>query len=291
MLTIVAIAIAYYSPYGYNGYNGYAPRRSNRYSHAPARYYGRKAQHYRSVKSPRYSTLLESPKTATNPYNIHQSKAIERCVKKNQIAFSLAGGPTNAVTPESIMKLKELNVPATYFQIDNSLKQESNSVNLMNDALKERPDLFTVGIHGWEDDSTNELFRPHTAGELQKLAQTSMDLMYNAYGKKVRYYRPKHGKFDNSSLSVWNDMGLIVINWSINSYDWKYPHNATAVTIEIQKNMDRDGPQSSHIMLCHDFERICTVDMITTVVSDFKAKGYTFVSMEECLGGIKPYRQ
>ncbi|MDO7203937.1 polysaccharide deacetylase family protein [Paraclostridium bifermentans] len=40
-------------------------------------------------------------------------------------------------------------------------------------------------------------------------------------GEKTTMYRPPFGEFDNKSLKVCEDLGYTVVNWDIDSFDWK----------------------------------------------------------------------
>ena len=108
-----------------------------------------------------------------------------------------------------------------------------------------------------------------------------------ATGRNPRYFRPPFGYFTDAALGIWNSLGLFAINWSIDSNDWRDPSNADAAFANIASSLNAD-PNSGHIVLCHDTHTAC-LDAFPRIVELFKDNGYSFVTLEQCLG-VAPYQ-
>lgn len=81
-----------------------------------------------------------------------------------------------------------------------------------------------------------------------------------------------------------------MVNWNLDSDDWRYHHSDPEHTMRLVHNLPRrsrhDG--SSYIILQHDIHQ-GTVEVQGEVIEVVRAKGYQLVSMYECLGNLKPY--
>ena len=92
--------------------------------------------------------------------------------------------------------------------------------------------------------------------------------------------RPPYGGFDKM---VAEQAGIAIVNWSIDSLDWKY--RDAAKTIEhIKENAHNGG-----ILLMHDIHEE-SVEALPTIIEYLQAEGYELVTVDELMAGqpLKP---
>jgi len=82
---------------------------------------------------------------------------------------------------------------------------------------------------------------------------------------------------------VSEQAGIAIVNWSIDSLDWKY--RDAAKTIEhIKENAHNGG-----ILLMHDIHEE-SVEALPTIIEYLQAEGYELVTVDELMAGqpLKP---
>lgn len=88
-------------------------------------------------------------------------------------------------------------------------------------------------------------------------------------------------------------MDYKVIQWNIDSDDWKLEHNPPPYLAEHVAHMipPRDhSREGSYIILEHDTYRYTVANQVD-IIRGLKSKGYRLVSMTECLGTTKLYKR
>lgn len=76
------------------------------------------------------------------------------------------------------------------------------------------------------------------------------------------------------------NLGYTLINWNVDSDDWRNVYNSYAVLTSI-RNHEWDG-LSSKIVLMHDHS--INVAVLRDVIAFYRDAGYHFVNMRDCLG-------
>ena len=94
--------------------------------------------------------------------------------------------------------------------------------------------------------------------------------------------RPPYGSSNKQVRGLAEELGIFLINWSVDTQDWKL-RNADAV-YEAVMTAAKDGA----IILCHDLHKT-TVEAMERVVPALIAEGYQLVTVTELLtskGGV-----
>ena len=117
-------------------------------------------------------------------------------------------------------------------------------------------------------------------------------IMQSTLGIKARYMRPPFGEVNDVALNVLKALDYKVIIWNLDTNDWQY-HNSAPINI---LNTYRNGVTaagkgtSSFIVLEHD-TYLGTVDSVDAIITDVVGKGYSFVTVADCLGDtMSPYK-
>jgi len=155
---------------------------------------------------------------------------------KGSIALTFDDGPHPTYTNTILDTLAQKNVRATFFV--------SGQKILLNPQIVKRASAegHEIGNHAFN----------HTYAFLQSLTKhleeisTTKKLIEDCTGKPNLFYRPPYGIVTPTLRSICKQLGLTIVLWSINSYDYT---RRPAASI-IQHVIDRIAPGS--IILFHD---------------------------------------
>jgi len=87
-------------------------------------------------------------------------------------------------------------------------------------------------------------------------------------------------------------MGFYIINWNHDTNDWRHVANNPGRSLKYVKTRvpRKNLPTAdSVILLQHDIYQ-GTVTIQQDIIKILNAKGYSFVTMDQCIGVKKPYR-
>jgi peptidoglycan/xylan/chitin deacetylase (PgdA/CDA1 family) len=126
--------------------------------------------------------------------------------------------------------------------------------------------------HSWDHKDLTNLSEPEIRAELKDTA----DVIEAACGVRPAMYRPPYGAANDSVKAVSTELGFALINWNIDTLDWK-TKNADAIYEAVMKDVS-DGD----IILCHDIYS-STADAMKRVIPKLTKQGYQLVTVEELL--------
>ncbi|KAG1428595.1 hypothetical protein G6F57_023187 [Rhizopus arrhizus] len=117
---------------------------------------------------------------------------------------------------------------------------------------------------------------------------TQSDIIFKAIGKRPALMRPPTGAYDANSLAVLKELGYSVVNWDLDTNDWR-AHDFTQEKAAYQE-MDQDTPQTlGHITLEHEVYNQTVDDLVPWAINYLKTKGYNLVPASSCIG-VEPYQ-
>lgn len=124
-----------------------------------------------------------------------------------------------------------------------------------------------------------------TAEEIEEEMNMQSDLIYEAIGKRPALMRPPTGETDAVADQVLSSLGYTNVLWDIDTKDYTDGSFATQQSI-ITTIVDQDdaGSTLGHISLQHDVHEQSSVELTPWYISYIRGKGYTFVTVSECLG-------
>lgn len=180
---------------------------------------------------------------------------------KPMVALTFDDGPYSPVTDRILAKLEEYGGHATFFVVGNRVSTYSASVQR---AVK---DGCEIGNHTYEHKNLTKL----TGVQIQKqLHDTDLAVAYYA-GAATSLLRPVGGALNDT---VRSSAGKPLINWSIDTLDWKN-RNAASVKSRALNNV-KDGD----IILMHDLYKT-TADACDTLIPELVNRGFQLVTVSE----------
>lgn len=154
----------------------------------------------------------------------------------------------------------------TFFVIGNLIDSRVDTVKRMADEGHE------VAGHSWSHRQLTKL----TPDGLTDQIMTTRAKIYEITGIDSTIIRPPYGAFNSNVKEICSNLGIVMVNWSVDTLDWKNK-NADMVYNAIMKDV-KDGA----IILCHDLHGT-TVDAMKRVIPDLIEQGYQLVTVSELL--------
>ena len=188
--------------------------------------------------------------------------SVERQDNKIAISFDCAWGAD--YTRAILAHLAAANVRATLFC-------GQFCAETYPDVLKEIVDAgHEVGTHSATHSYISRLSEQQIRDELT----SSCAAIETVTGKKVDLFRPPYGDYDDLLIDTSLDMGILPIQWDVDSLDWK--------DLSAQEIVSRiaEHTKSGSVILCHN-NGLHTAEALPAVIDSLRAKGFTFVPIGE----------
>lgn len=182
------------------------------------------------------------------------------------VALTFDDGPSD-VTPYILDLLKQNGGRATFCVLGNRTAQYADTVWR---AISEGSEV--IG-HSWDHRQLTKL----SAEEIRNQLESTNEEISKITGIKPRLYRPPYGASNDQVKAISAELGLSLVNWSVDTIDWK-TRNADAVYQSVMSNV-----QNGSIILCHDIYGT-TGDAMARVIPELTAQGYQLVTVSELLG-------
>ncbi len=190
------------------------------------------------------------------------------------IALTFDDGPTggsDGLTVRLLDALKEHNAHATFFMCGYRIKDFHTH---MDRYLAEGHEL---GNHTMNHPSKS--LKGQSSSFVHEEIDSNSELIESYTGQKPTVMRPVGGAYDNNVKECMKESGLPIINWSVDTLDWK---NRDA---DIIYQRIVDSAQDGDIVLMHDL-RQCTLDGVVRAMETLEDRGFAFVTVSE-LAAIK----
>ncbi len=182
--------------------------------------------------------------------------------KQVAISFDAAWGADK--TQDIIDVLKEYNATATFFLVGFWVDKYPEMVKAIDEAGLE------IGTHSNTHPDMAKLSKDTIKSELE----TSVEKIEKITGKKIEVFRPPYGSYNNTLLTVCNELNLIPIQWDVDSLDWK-GLSAGEVTNRVMKKA-RNG---SIILMHNNADHV--VDSTRLTLDWLTKNGYKVTSVGE----------
>lgn len=196
--------------------------------------------------------------------------------KYKYVAFTFDDGPHYELTYMFVDKLAQYGGVGTFYVVGNRIHGEQA------EAMKYAYDMGNeIGIHGY----THEYYY-HTCSdktfrsELSKTAKLITDIT----GEAPLTMRPIGGGITSSRVK---SSGYAVINWNVDSNDWRYTgrysssvkkQNVNTIANNVLNSTDEGDIILFHEIYYNSYDAFCKV------VDDLYKRGYRFVTVSQLLG-------
>lgn len=187
------------------------------------------------------------------------------------VALTFDDGPSGKYTRRLLEGLDSRDVKATFLLCGYRLRDYPETAQAIYDRGHE------IGLHGFTHNSMKEM----SAAQVEQELRDTISLLPR--GCKPAFMRPPGGATTKSVRSAARQVGVAVLNWSLDPKDWA-KHDAAAVEQAVVPFV-RDGD----IILLHDMST-SSVDAALAIVDALRQRGFQFVTVSELarMRGVSP---
>ncbi|KAG8908926.1 Carbohydrate esterase 4 protein [Tulasnella sp. 403] len=201
------------------------------------------------------------------------AKVYKHCVNNKQIALTFNDGPTKW-TEDLVNVLDGFGAKGTFFvtgKQNGHCIYHDKSVARINYAYSHGHQIAT---HTWDHPGDlRSLSDPDVNKELHRLDRALKKIL----GIKAHFFRPPGGNYDNRIRKLVKANGQDIVLWDFD------PNDSASGFNDIKNNNPNKALITAHET--HDV----TWNILPWFIPDLQSKGYSFVTVAECLGGLNPY--
>ena len=117
-----------------------------------------------------------------------------------------------------------------------------------------------------------------SADECKQEIQKVHDKVKELTGQDMILFRPPYGDYNDTLIDVANSLGYHVIQWNIDSFDWK-DYGADNI---VSRVVDNDHLGNGSIILMHNGAKY-TPDALERVITGLQEKGYEIVPISQLI--------
>ena len=192
------------------------------------------------------------------------------CVKTEEpkVALTFDGAWGNEDSSTLLEILERQNVKATFFFTGGWMEKFPEDVKTILSKGHE------IGNHSENHKQMSTLTKEQCKEELQK----AHDKIKNLTGIDMTLFRPPFGDYDDTVIEAANELGYHVIQWDVDSLDWKdYGKESIIHTVVDHKHLGNGS-----IILMHNGAKY-TKEALEALIMGVRAKGYEFVKVSELI--------
>lgn len=196
----------------------------------------------------------------------HPIYAVDTTEKVVSLTFDISWG--REMAPKVLDILKASDVKATFFLSGPWVRTHEEL------ARRIAGDGHEVGSHGEAHVNFSQLSQEGIVSNVQAAAESIRSIT----GVRPQLIRTPNGDFDDTTILTLHSQGYQVIDWKIDSLDWKNP----GVETIIQRVLSRLEPGAIILMHASDSCKL-TDQALPTIIEGIRAKGYRFTIVSDLL--------
>lgn len=190
------------------------------------------------------------------------------------IAFTFDDGPSKDATNRILDTLQKYNGRATFFVL-------GTRVGSYPDEVKRAYSMgCEIGSHSWSHANLRKISKQERKQEINK----TNAIVKEVIGVEPTLFRVPYGDYKG----IQSDFNLPLIQWSIDTEDWRYKDKPGSGRTQAQRNADMqkiissvvDHATGGEIVLMHDLYDM-TADAFEQIAAQLNAEGFKFVTVHE----------
>ncbi|KIO23652.1 carbohydrate esterase family 4 protein [Tulasnella calospora MUT 4182] len=202
------------------------------------------------------------------------------CSVPNTVAITFDDGPYTYNT-DIVNTLGQYNAKATFFVNGNNYQCIYTPENEQRLKTAFAAD-HQIASHTWAHLDWTTLSNDQLLSEMTR----TDDALTKILGVKPAFVRPPYGSYNAGSQEVAASNGQSIVIWDFDSGDSVGESEQQSETD--YQNIANQQP-SSILTLNHETYETTAHEVLPFALNALQAKGYQFVTVAECLGGMAPY--
>ena len=190
--------------------------------------------------------------------------SVETDQRKIAITFDAAWSAEDTDTLLRILNKHDAKI--TLFAVGDWVRANPDAVKKFHDNGHE------IGNHS----DTHALFGKATTEKVTEEIENCNNEIENIIGTKPKVIRAPSGDYDNKSIEIAEGMGMKMIQWDVDSLDWK------SLSVDEMYNRVVNKVQNGSIILFHNGVKN-TPEALDKILTKLKADGYEFVTVSELI--------
>ena len=178
------------------------------------------------------------------------------------VALTFDDGPSGRFTRRLLDGLEERNTKATFLLCGYRIKDYSK------EAKRIAAEGHEIGIHGYSHDPMDIMTREEARQEILDTAALLPE------GVRPTFLRPPGGQVGPGMCLAAKELGLAVLNWSLDSKDWASDDAAAIANRVVERARDGD------VILMHDMSH-SSVTAALDIIDRLSTRGFQFVTVTE----------
>lgn len=209
-------------------------------------------------------SVVESVVNASNQNRLLPIYSVETNTRKIAITFDAAWSAKD--TDLLIDILDKHNAKATFFVVGDWVDKNPDAVQKLYEKGHE------IGNHSDKHPSYSELSREEIRTDLSE-CNKKIDAITHT---ETKLCRAPSGDYDNKSIEVCESMGMKMIQWDVDSLDWK------KLSVDEMYSRVTEKVQKGSILLFHNGVEN-TPEALDKILTKLKTDGYEFVTVSELI--------
>ncbi len=210
------------------------------------------------------STAMGISVTSDNPLRRLPIYCVETNEKKVAITFDAAWGAED--TAEILKILEKHNAKATIFVLGTWVDANPEAVKSFYEKKHE------IANHS----DTHKLFGKSDRETIIKEIEECNKKIEAVTGEKTRLVRAPSGDYDNKSIEIAEEMGMKMVQWSVDSLDWK------RLSVDEMYSRVVSKTENGSILLFHNGVEN-TPEALDKILTELEKDGYEFVTVSELI--------
>jgi peptidoglycan-N-acetylglucosamine deacetylase len=182
------------------------------------------------------------------------------------VALTFDDGPSRENTPRILSILAAHDVRATFFVLGGRADRMPDLIARIDDEGHE------VANHTWSHPSMRSLWPSALREELE----STNDRIEEITGKRPTLVRPPFGRYPPSALTVFAELGLDAVLWSVDSLDWDQDDPMVIARTVLRR------ANAGSIVLLHD-RTAATVHALPEIIRGLRSRGFEIVPVSELI--------
>ena len=207
-------------------------------------------------------TAKPTPKPTAAPAKSSGARKLDPNGK--MVALTFDDGPHAKITRRIADCLEQYGGRGTFFVLGDRVAEHRGTLSRVVAAGHQ------IGSHTWSHKNLQKLSAEGVASEVRR-AQSAIG---EVTGSAPRILRPPYGATGDTARAAIRNANLAIVNWSVDSEDWK-SRDADAIVREVMNNV-KDGD----IVLMHDLYA-STAEAVERLVPRLTKAGYQLVTVDE----------
>lgn len=202
------------------------------------------------------------------------TKKSKHSAEDKLVALTYDDGPHSVYTEKILDILEENGATATFFVVGYNIEKNINTIRRAQ----------AIGCEIGNHTNDHKILTKCTDAEIRTQVDTPNEKIKEHTDVKMSLFRAPGGEFKG----VTDKIGMPLIQWSIDTEDWKYKDAAHKDRTEEQRNADLrriaddvvQNAEKGDIILMHDIYNF-TADLSAIIIPELTEKGFKVVSVSE----------